>query len=415
MSGDTAGHSHDHCCDPAGWTVSGLLAEIAEVGRGADGSYSRFSLDEADTRLRRWFIDHARAAGLEVGTDDDATIWAWWGQPGPDAVLTGSHLDSVPGGGAYDGPLGVVSSLVAVARLRAAGLAPSRPLAVVVMADEEGGRFGMPCLGARLATGELDPQTALALTDRGGVSLAEALQSAGHDPHRVGRSDLVTGACCFVELHVEQGRALADLDAPVAIATAVRPHGRWRARFVGEGNHAGTTVLADRHDPVVPLGATILAARSCASTAGAVATVGRVEVEPNGTNVIASAATAWLDCRAESEQTVRDVVEAVETVSRQAAAKEGCTVEWTRESWTPRTEFSGNLRARMAEVLGHEVPHLSTGAGHDAAVLAGHVPAAMLFVRNPTGASHTPAESASDEDCEAGAVALQAVLEDLLR
>lgn len=200
---------------------------------------------------------------------------------------------------------------------------------------------------------------------------------------------------------------------PVAIATAVRPHGRWRAEFTGQGNHAGTTLIPDRHDPVVPMAQTILAAREAAEREGCVTTVGRINVEPGGTNVIASAATMWLDCRAEESQTVTKVVEDIQQASETAADKQGCQVVWTRESWTDRTAF--DLRARMLQILGEDIPQLSTGAGHDAATLATTMPTGMLFVRNPTGASHCPAESASDADYEAGAEALQTVLEELVK
>lgn len=402
---------------PAGWTVAGLLAEIADIGRDDDGSYSRFSLSPEDRALRNWFIDRAEDLGLDVSVDPDANIWAWWGSEGSGAVLTGSHLDSVPGGGAYDGPLGVASSLVAVARLQARGFRPSRPFAAVVFTDEEGAGFGMPCLGSRLASGILPADRALELRARDGVPLAEAWQDAGMDAGELGPVEWLTGARCFVELHVEQGRGLADLDAPVATASAVRPHGRWRLEFTGQGNHAGTTLMADRHDPVVPLAAAVLAARHAAESAGAsgaVATVGRVEVIPGGTNVIASAARMWLDCRAESADAVHALVAQVETDARQAAHEEGCGFELIQESWTPRTAFDPQLKATMAHGLG-DVPELSTGAGHDAAVIAEIIPTGMLFVRNPTGASHTPEEYASPADCEAGAQALTTILEELAR
>lgn len=401
--------------DPAVWTVSGLLSEIEHIGRNSDGSYSRFSLSAEDRSVRDWFIRRAGDLGLDVHVDPDANIWAWWGAPGPDAVLTGSHLDSVPGGGAYDGPLGVASSLVATARLRARGFGPSHPFAVVVFADEEGAGFGMPCLGSRLATGALPADRALELRGRDGAPLARAWERAGLEAAELGPMDWLTRARCFIELHVEQGRGLADLHQAVAIASAVRPHGRWRLEFTGESNHAGTTLLADRHDPVVPLASSILAAREIAAeSTDVVATVGRIEVTPGGTNVIASSARMWLDCRAEHEEGVHRLVAQLETRALQACRAEGCEFQLVRESWTPRTEFDPALRSLMAGLLGGP-PELSTGAGHDAAVIAGALPAGMLFVRNPTGASHTAAESASPSDCQRGAEALGAVIEELLR
>lgn len=156
------------------WTAASLLAEIAAIGRNEDGSYSRFCLRPEEVALREWFVAKATELGLAIVTDANANIWAWWGTPGPDAVLTGSHLDSVPGGGAYDGPLGVVSSLVAVAKMQEAGIMPAKPFAVVAMADEEGARFGMPCLGSRLASGKLSKAEAHTLVARDGQSLPDA-------------------------------------------------------------------------------------------------------------------------------------------------------------------------------------------------------------------------------------------------
>lgn len=394
------------------WTVEQLLTEIRPVGRAEDGSYFRYALGHADLDIREWFIRKAGLLGLDVRIDGNANIWAWWGEPGPGAVLTGSHLDSVPGGGAFDGPLGVASALVALSQLRATGFTPARPMAVVVFTDEEGAQFGMPCLGSRLATGDLPPSEALDLTARDGTPLADFLRSCELDPDTMGPVSWLTEAASFVELHVEQGRGLAALDSAVAIGSAVRPHGRWRLEFSGQGNHAGTTLLAQRHDPVIPLAATITAARSAASDAAdlAVATVGRLEVVPGGTNVIASSTRLWLDCRAENESTVTEIVQRVVSVAEDSAGQEGCGVSCVRESWTPRTVFDDKLREVITGVLGESTPQLSTGAGHDAAVLAGHLPSAMLFVRNPSGASHTPIESAQWPDCELGASALRGVL-----
>ncbi len=399
------------------WTVAGLLREIASIGQDNErGGYSRHVLEAPELELREWFVSKADSLGLTVRGDADANICAWWGEPAAGAIATGSHLDSVPGGGALDGPLGVVSGLVAVARLRDRMDVPSRPLALVVFADEEGGRFGMPCLGSRLASGLLTLDAARELGDRAGIGLPEAFADAGLAAESIGPAGWVRDIAAFIELHVEQGRGLVDLGRPMAIASAVRPHGRWRLEFGGEGNHAGTTRLADRHDPVLPMASTVLAARHAALTAqDAVATVGRLHVIPGGTNVIASKAFAWLDVRAEQDHVVEEVVDHVLCDAQISARNEGCSFDWHQESWTPRTEFDAGLRAVMHRTLGGDVPELSTGAGHDAAVLAEVLPTGMLFVRNPTGASHTPAESASDEDCELGASALASVLEDLLR
>ncbi|WP_309117796.1 allantoate amidohydrolase [Saccharothrix sp.] len=388
------------------------LADIASVGRDARrGGYSRHGFDRAEVELRQWFTEEAARRGLDVVPDRNGNLWAWWGKPGPDAVVTGSHLDSVPGGGAFDGPLGVVSALQAVDALRARGFRPSKPIAVVVFVEEEGGRFGVACLGSRLMTGAVSPEAACKLTDPDGVSFGEAAHKAGFDPLRMGRDEQALRQIGqFVELHVEQGRGL---DVPVGLASSILAHGRWRFTFTGEGNHAGATLIEDRRDPMLPASQLVLAARR-AATGGARATVGRIVPNPGGTNVIASSVDVWLDARAADDARTREVVEAISEAAHAAAVEEGCEVRVTEESYGDTVHFDSALRNEISGVLGG-VPALPTGAGHDAGILAGHVPTAMLFVRNPTGVSHAPEEHAEPDDCAAGVVALASTLEHLAR
>ncbi|MGC5020454.1 allantoate amidohydrolase [Micromonospora sp. DT47] len=386
-----------------------LWDEIAPVGRDAgSGGYLRYALTDPELQLREWFRGQADRRGMPVTDDGNGNLFAWWGDPdGGDAVLTGSHFDSVPHGGAYDGPLGIVSAFLAVDELRAAGVTPVRPVAVAAFVEEEGARFGVPCLGSRLLTGVLDADRAAGLRDAAGVSFAEALgdRPAGARPELLGRFR------AFVELHVEQGRALVEADAPVAVASAIWPHGRWRFDVTGEGNHAGTTRMTDRRDPMLTYAFTVLAANKEARLRGAHATVGRVSVEPNATNAIPSRVIGWLDARAAEPETLAGLVDAVQAKAAERAKRDGTELTLTEESVTPLVAFDGGLADRLTRLLA--APVLPTGAGHDAGVLAGHLPTAMLFVRNPTGVSHSPAESATDADCAAGVTALARVLEEL--
>jgi beta-ureidopropionase / N-carbamoyl-L-amino-acid hydrolase len=398
-------------------SATALLGAISGVG--ADpvrGGYSRHGFDRAELDLRAWFTEEASRRGLDVETDRNGALWAWWGAPGDDAVVTGSHLDSVPGGGAFDGPLGVVSALAAVDLLRERGFTPGRPLAITVFPEEEGGRFGVACLGSRLMTGAIDPAAALRLSDPDGTTLAEALAFAGLDAAHMGRDDAALRRIgVFVELHVEQGRGLIDLGAPVGLARSILAHGRWRLRFTGEGNHAGATLLADRRDPMLPAAGVVLAARrAAAAVAGSRATVGRIVPVPGGTNVIPSTVDLWVDARADDDARTRAVVAEISAAAAELAEAEGCAVTVTEESYGDAVHFDPALRDELAGVLGG-VPDLPTGAGHDAGILAAHLPTAMLFVRNPTGISHAPQEHAEDTDCEAGAAALADVLAHLAR
>ncbi|WP_232266517.1 allantoate amidohydrolase [Streptomyces pactum] len=399
----------------AGASFHAMWRELLPVGRHAGtGGYRRYAWTAADAECRDWFRDQARARGLGYEVDRNGNQWAWLGDPAAgDAVVTGSHLDSVPDGGAFDGPLGVVSSFAALDELRARGARPARPLAVVNFGDEEGARFGLACVGSRLAAGQLTPEAAHRLKDADGVTLPQAMERAGYDPGAIGPDpERLARIGAFVELHVEQGRALDLSGHRVGIASAIWPHGRWRFDFRGEANHAGTTRLEDRRDPMLTYAETVLAARKKARLAGALATFGKVAVEPNGVNAIPSLVRGWLDSRAADQETLDAVVAEIERSARRRGERDGVAVDVVRESFTPVVEFGHALRDRLAALLG-DAPVLPTGAGHDAGILSGSVPTAMLFVRNPTGVSHSPAETAAEDDCLAGVTALADVLEGL--
>ncbi|MFJ8044652.1 allantoate amidohydrolase [Kitasatospora sp. NPDC096147] len=391
-----------------------MWAELLPVGRSASsGGYRRFAWNSADAECRSWFEQQARSRGLHYELDRNGNQWAWLGDPNGDgAVVTGSHLDSVPDGGAYDGPLGVVSSFAALDELRSREAEFTKPLAIVNFGDEEGARFGVACIGSRLTAGVLGREAAYELRDADGVRLPDAMERAGYDPALIGADhDRLARIGAFVELHVEQGRYLTEAQ-PVGVASAIWPHGRWRFDFHGEANHAGTTRIEDRRDPMLTFADTVLTARQKAKLAGALATFGKVAVEPNGTNAIASLIRGWLDSRAADEETLTALVEQIREAAYARGGRDGVRVELTRESYTPVVDFDGPLRDRLAERLGG-VPVLPTGAGHDAGILASEIPTAMLFVRNPTGVSHSPAEHAEEADCLTGVTALADVLEDL--
>ncbi|MEU5929634.1 allantoate amidohydrolase [Streptomyces antimycoticus] len=392
-----------------------MWRDLAPVGREkTTGGYRRYAWTEADADCRAWFKAQTETRGLTYEVDRNGNQWAWLGDPAAgNAVVTGSHLDSVPDGGAFDGPLGVVSSFAALDELRARGAQPTKPLAIVNFGDEEGARFGLACVGSRLTAGQLTTDQAHQLRDAHGLSLPQAMERAGYDPDAIGPDpERLARIGAFVELHIEQGRALADTNDAVGVASAIWPHGRWRFDFHGEANHAGTTRIEDRRDPMLTYANTVLAARKKARIAGALATFGKVSVEPNGVNAIASLVRGWLDSRAADEETLAAVVGEIERAALERGERDGVDVRVTRESFTPVVEFAHDLRDRLSGLLGG-VPVLPTGAGHDAGILSASVPTAMLFVRNPTGVSHSPAETAGEDDCLAGVAALAEVLEGL--
>jgi beta-ureidopropionase / N-carbamoyl-L-amino-acid hydrolase len=390
-----------------------LWSALEPIGRHPrTGGYRRFAWSPEDAALREWFAAQAQARGLAVTLDRAANQWAWLGDPdehGP-GVAVGSHLDSVPDGGAFDGPLGVVSAFAALDVLRERDRAPRRPIGIVNFGDEEGARFGVACAGSRLITGALAPERARRMTDGDGVTLADAMTRAGASPGHLGRDDLALRRVgTFVELHIEQGRQLGPLGRAVGVAGSIHPHGRWRIDLPGQANHAGTTAMADRADAMIAFARVVLAAGKAAHRHAALATVGKVRVEPNGVNAIASQVTGWLDVRAPEPADVRSALADIERV----VTDYGGTV--TEESWSAATTFAPDLTARLTALL-DDAPVLDTGAGHDAGIMAAAgIPSAMLFVRNPTGVSHSPAEHADREDCLAGVDALATVLDELSR
>ncbi len=395
--------------DAGSRSFDGLWSAIEGIGRVGNGGYRRFAWTDADLTLRTWFAGEAAARGLDLVEDRAGNQWAWWGDPDVrPGVVTGSHLDSVPDGGAYDGPLGVVSAFAAIDALRGRGFAPERPIGVVNFGDEEGARFGIACAGSRLITGVLPAARALGLRDGDGRTLAEVLTARGRDPQRLGVDpQALARVGTFVELHVEQGRHLVDRDRPVGVATDIWPHGRWRIDLPGVADHAGTTALPDRRDALLGGAQVILGARAAAERHGVLATVGKLAVEPGGVNAIPSRVLAWLDARGSDPAAVRA---AVAEVGGLVAELGGAVAE---ESWTPPTRFDAELAGRLSRLLAG-APLLGTGAGHDAGILANTgILTAMLFVRNPTGVSHAPAEFAERDDCLSGVAALTTVLADL--
>jgi N-carbamoyl-L-amino-acid hydrolase len=393
-----------------------MWGDLVPLGRSPhSGGYFRQPWHSAELELRAWFREQAAARGLKVEEDPFGNLVAWWGASAGSTtggkVLTGSHLDSVLDGGAYDGPLGVVSSFAAVDLMRERGVTPSRALGVTAFVEEEGSRFGRACLGSRLAVGATAWSDARDLSDRDGIRLGDVVEG----PAEGARSTLLDGVDTYVELHVEQGRALIDRDAAVGVGSAIWPHGRYRFDLAGRADHAGSTRMEDRADPMLTYAATALAAAAHARGSGQRATFGRLDVRPNGTNAIPSQVTAWLDARAESDTALRDLVEAIRSDAVRRAGQDGTEVSLTPESVSGEVRFDVPLRDRLAAGLGG-VPVLPTQAGHDAGILqeAG-VATAMLFVRNPSGVSHSPFESAEVADCLAGVEALADSLTELVR
>jgi N-carbamoyl-L-amino-acid hydrolase len=304
--------------------------------------------------------------------------------------VTGSHLDTVPKGGAFDGALGVVGGLVAVLALRAAGVPHAERLAVISFADEEGSRFNTPCFGSRTMVGTFGDEVADA-TDKDGISIRDV---GPQDPTKAAGLQRRIG--CYFEIHVEQGVALDPADVSLGVATRLSARGRWEWEVVGEANHAGTTPMPGRRDALVAAAAFVLGVRQEADARpGAVATVGRLAVQPGGTNVIPSRVDGTLDARALDDATRDDLVAALRERFPDVAIE--------HRSSDAGAVFDPTLRADLhaaAAEAGVSTMDLASYAGHDAGTLAlAGVPSVMIFTRSPNGISHNPAEHSDEAVC----------------
>jgi len=393
--------SHSHGGPSLETRFGSLFAELAEIGRRPDGSYDRKAWTPEDASARQWFQSQASRLGLACEVDRNGNLWAWWGGPGAKAVVTGSHLDTVVGGGAFDGAVGVVAGFAALEHLMRLNRPPRRPIAVVAFADEEGARFGVPTFGSRLMMGQLEPAAVRRRDDGHSTTVEEALRAASLDPDALGADEArVNRIDTFIEVHIEQGTDLAHADYPIGLAESVWPHGRWRLSLAGSPNHAGTARMRDRHDPMLVAASGILGARQIASDDAVFATVGKVAIKPNSANSIAESVDLWLDLRASSDVILDAALEEWMAAVRKAAQPHTVDLNLTCESRSLGVGFDRGLREAIRELAGHRpVPTLSTAAGHDAAVLASSCRTAMIFVRNHTGINHARAEAATLEDC----------------
>ena len=382
-----------------------LRAGIDAIGRGPSG-WDRLAWGPGEDAARDWFRSEARALGLAVLDDPAGNLWAV--EPGAEEgpwVATGSHLDTVVDAGPLDGALGVVAGLVAVEAVRRSGGAGGR-LVVGALVDEEGPRFGAACFGSRALVGELDVEEVLERRDAGGERLSDLAVRRGvtagslREAPAFGRR-----LAAWLEVHVEQGRGLADGPAVLGVGTVLAARERWSATVTGEADHAGSAPMAGRDDALVAAAHVVEAADRLARAEGDVrATVGSLHVRPGSSNVVPGEVELTLDVRARDQRALTGCA----TASRPPSARPG-----TRLSADPGGVFDPGLREvlhRAAATADVPAADLAAYAGHDAGVLARHLPAAMLFVRNPTGGSHHPDEDAREEDCLAACAVLAGAL-----
>jgi allantoate deiminase len=383
-----------------------MTEEQGTEERGSDepGRITRRFLTPPMRQVHAHLRARMEALGMVPHVDAAGNLRGLW-QPagaGNRRLLLGSHIDTVPNAGAFDGVLGVTLALEWVGIAQELRL----PLAIEVIAfsEEEGVRYGAPFLGSRAVAGRFDPAL-LALTDADGISMEAALRAFGLNPDRIDEAAMDADAIGFVEIHIEQGPVLEAEGLRVAAVTAIVGQTRLNLTFAGQANHAGTTPMHLRRDALAAAAEWITAVEACARrTDGLVATVGRVSVEPNAGNVVPGVAQVSLDLR-HARDAVRAI--AVEELGNRAvaiAAERGLTLERTDRLDQPAVPMDERLTAFLTDAIeaaGLPAKTMPSGAGHDAMVMAARVPTAMLFVRSPGGISHHPAETVLEEDVEA--------------
>jgi len=384
-----------------------LLSDLVPIGLDEAGATTRLAWTREDEEAAAWFARQSALLGRTMERDPAGNLWAppdapppWW--------AVGSHLDSVRAGGRFDGALGVAAGFAVAARANV-------PVAVISFADEEGARFNTPTFGSRALTGRLDVDDALSRIDRHGVALGDAMAEAGVDPDGLASApEWLERLRGFVELHIDQTRDLAAAGAASAPVARLAARMRLQASLSGRADHAGTTRREERHDALAAAARLIVRADDLAAERpDMVFTAARIEVEPNAPTTVPSATRLWLDARAPEPGDVEAWRAAFAADAAAIAERSGAELELRTAAWSPGTTFPAAVREALGAACGASLDGLVCFAGHDAGVVATQRPAGMILVRNPTGVSHSPAETVSLEDAAAGANALMAALERL--
>lgn len=388
---------------PTANLASEVLARCQKLARFSEdsGSTRRTFLSPPMRNCHSEITNWLRAAGAEVSLDAAGNLRGYY--PGTQRkaprLLLGSHLDTIPNAGAYDGVLGVVLAVALLEALKKRRLPFG--IEVVGFSEEEGVRFAVPFIGSRALVGTLDVDL-LKQRDKNGVSVKEAIEEFGLKPGEIPRAILHDDCIGYLEFHIEQGPVLENLGQPLAAVDAIVGQNRMEFTFSGHANHAGTTPMHLRHDALAGTAEWIVVVENLAKrTPGLTATVGFIESKPGATNVIAGEARATLDLRHASDNAGGQALEELTRAAENIATKRGLTVSWKAllaQRAVPMDPFLVNQIEQAIRKAGCEPYRMASGAGHDAMILAEKVPAAMIFLRTPGGISHHPAESVYLQD-----------------
>jgi N-carbamoyl-L-amino-acid hydrolase len=382
------------------------LAEFSATERGAQ----RVAWTDTWAKAREWERGLLAQLPVTVEIDEAGNQWATLEGEKPEALIIGSHIDSVPDGGWLDGCLGVLSALEVMRGIADSGRPPVT-LKLVDWADEEGARFGTSLVGSSAAAGSLDPESLRSIRDAEGTTAAEAMAAHGVELENMLRArSRLEGVIGCIELHIEQGPVLEARDLPLGVVTGTYGTERWAVRFTGQTAHSGSTPMDQRRDALAAAGRLALKVRELAQEHGGVATVGRIDAEPGIPTAVAGVATALVDQRHVDGKVLDHVREQAEQASRAIAAEERVEVEWSplfRIAPIPFDEQLVESGAQAVTELQGTDMRLPSGPLHDSARVAeAGVPTVMLFVRSKRGLSHTREEDTDEADL---ALALRAL------
>lgn len=384
--------------------LHGWLRELSRFGARDDGGVDRMAFSDAEIEGRAYVRFLMEEAGLAIRTDAVGNIFARLpgSERGLAPLMVGSHLDSVPAGGNYDGPLGTLGALEGVLSLKEAGIQPRHPIDVVVFVNEEGGKTG-----SRVMVGEFQDRE-LGLETASGFTIGEGIRRLGGNPERLAEARIMPGEVAgFLELHVEQGGVLESMDTPIGVVEGIVGIRRWNVVVRGSANHAGTTPMDRRKDALLS-GARLVQAvnRVVTSIPGSqVATVGRIEANPGAPNVIPGEVTLSIEIRALEMDTIQEVFDGIAEEADVIAGEEATPIdleEFYLSGAAPTDERFRRWVEGAAEEFGLPSHRMPSGAGHDAQAVAHIAPIGMVFIPSVGGLSHHPDEYSRPEDIEAG-------------
>lgn len=368
------------------------------------GATTRLFLAPSAKNVHRQLCDWMERLGMTVHLDAIGNLHGLYPADRPDAprLLIGSHIDTVPNAGAFDGVLGVVLGIGLIEALQ--GRRFPYEIEILAFSEEEGVRFGVPFLGSRALTGTFHPDL-LTKTDEAGISIETAIRNFGLDPEGIPRATIGPQVFAYLEFHIEQGPVLDQIGVSLGIVEAIVGQTRMDCIFRGRSNHAGTTPMFLRKDALAAAAEWIsIIEKQARNTVGLVATVGKIEVHPGASNVIPGEARLSLDLRHAKNETRRAAANALLAEARRLSTERGIVFEYTprldQAAVPMHSELTRELGAAVT-ACGYPLLPIASGAGHDAMIMAGKVPSAMLFLRSPDGISHHPDETVHAPDVRA--------------